>query len=322
VPITYGQAKETLSQYAGRGGVCPSDDRVNLFVREVLDYLLISGHYGNLHTFSFCAVKGCFTIPFELEVPLKVKIDGEIGSVWTKWYEFHASKTLERCMPAARALYEEANYYPTVYEVPEGGSKIGCVAICEEAEDSSIIVQGPDTSGREIITYHNGVQITGEYLSIKKGELRYTGATFGKITSIKKSKTKGYVQLLAVNPEKNQRTFLADYSPLETSPAYRRFRITDSQCKDTVKVTILGRIRLRDHYSDNDYIPFDNFYTLNLAGQVINANYNNAPDLAKAKDDALNNVIMKDNEHHRIENGVPIEVYPLTSAGAIKNIVF
>lgn len=321
MPLTYKSAKEILSKYAERGGVCADDRRVDLFVREVLDYLLISGHYGSIHKFCFCATRGCFTVPYELETPLKLKIDNEIGNVWDKWYEFHASKVLEACVPAGRALWEDPNYYPTVYDVPVGGARIGTLGTCEEREDAYIIVKGKDLTGREIITMHKGEQVVGEYLSIKKQEIRYTQNTFGQITDIVKTPTAGYVQLLWVRPTANTKGFLADYTPLEEAPQYRRFRITIPGCPAIAKVSVLGRIRLREKYADNDYIPFDNLYALNLAGQAVNANYNNAPDLAKAKDDMLTTVIEKDNQHHRIQNGQPIEVYPLTSAGAIRNII-
>lgn len=321
MPLTYKAAKEILSRYVERGGVCADDPRVDLFVREVLDYLLISGHYGSIHKFCFCAVKGCFTVPYELETPLKIKIDCEIGSVWDKWYEFHASKVLEQCVPAGKALWEDPNNYPTVYDLPAGGARIGALATCEEREDASIIVKGKDLTGREIITMHKGEQIVGEYLSLKKNEIKYTQTTFGEVTAIVKTPTAGYVQLLWVRPQSNAKGFLADYSPLEEAPSYRRFRVTLSECKPLSKVTILGRIRLREKYADNDYIPFDNVYALNLAGQHINAMYNDAPDLATAKDRKLSEVIEQDNQHHRIQNGQPIEVYPLTSAGAIKNII-
>ncbi len=321
MPLTWRQAKETLARYAGTGGLCADNSQVDTFTREVLDYLLMSGSYGNIHKFCFCAVKGCFTIPYELEVPLKIKVDGVIGSVWDKWMEFHTTKYLDSCVPMEQAAYEDANYYPTVYPVPDGGAQIGCLGFCEEDCTAHIIVQGKDPTGREIITDHKGEQIVGEYISIKKGVLVYTQNTFGDVTGIIKSPTVGYVQLLWVKPAFNLKGFLADYSPLEEQAAYRRFILTTPCGKAAYKVSILGRIRLREKYTDSDYIPFNNLYALSLAGQAVNANFNQNPDRAVAADKQLVDMIERENEYKKVSNGQPMEYFLPLSGGSIGNIV-
>ena len=59
--ITYGEAKSFLSRYAGTAGICATASGIDLFVKQVLDYLLVSGQHGNLRTFCFTAVDGCIT---------------------------------------------------------------------------------------------------------------------------------------------------------------------------------------------------------------------------------------------------------------------
>lgn len=322
MPILYGEAKNILSRYAGIGGKCPSAPDVDLFVRQVLEYMLISGQYGNIRKFCFNAVKCVFTAPPELEVPLKVKIDGKVGTVWDRWFEYHSARQLdENCLPADRALFEDPNRYVTAYEIPRGGARVGVSATCTEESDAHIIVQGKDVLGKDIFTFHEGEQISGELLRIRKGELRYTEQVFAKIEGIVKSKTNGYVQLLWVNPLTNLKGFLSDYSPLEETPSYRRYRITTPDCGDCVKVSVLARIKLKPAYADTDFIPFDSLYALQLAGQAMNSNYNDDVQTAKAKDDTYMNVVTKENEYKRVQNGQPIEVFHGLSAGLIKNIV-
>lgn len=321
MPITYKAAKEILSTYVGRGGVCADDPRVDLFTRQVLEYLLVSGSYGNVRKFCFCAVRGCFTIPYELETPLKIKIDGVVGNVWDRWFEFHSTDQLLGCIPADRSIFEDPNQYPTAYDLPPTGGRVGVLGTCTEDVGANVIVKGTDLTGREIVTVHNGNQIVGEYLSIRKGELVYTTAMFAKITAVLKSPTNGYVQLLWVRPDLNLKGFLSDYSPLETTPSYRRYQLTTPCPGENVKVSILGRIRLKEAYADNDYIPFDNVYTLQLAGQAVNSNFNNDPATAKAKDTMMLDMVNRENEIKRVNNGTPIEVWIPTSGGAIRNII-
>lgn len=324
--LTFRKAKEILAKYNKRGGTCVDDPSLNQFVIEVLQYMLWSGTYGNLREFCFCSQKGCITVPYELEAIEKVKIDGRIGSAWNSWFTYHAASTdFNGCPPVARALYQEQNYFPTVYDVPAGGAHIGIYGTCQEALDASIIIKGVDITGREIVTIDKGQQIVGEKLYIRKGEIRFTNARFANITAVVKTPTIGYANLLWIlpNPEPSlvKKGFLADYSPLEEVPAYRRYKLTDPCCNDNVQVTVLGRIRLKEAYTDNDIIPFESIYTINMAGQTINLSNNRALDLAQASGNITADLIEKENTYKKTEAGQPTEVFIPLSGGAIGNIV-
>lgn len=320
MPITFGQAKARLAQWAGKGGSSVTDPALNSFVREVLEYMLISGQYGNTRKFVFSAVKGVVTLPYELETPLKVKMGRSIGRVWDKWFEFYGYSDFEDCVEA-NAILEEPNYYPIVYDVPAGGAHIGTLGIDNEAEDAHIIVKGVDLTGRQIVTYHNGEQVVGEYLSIRKGQIMQSSVKFARIDEVVKTKTKGYVQLLWINPETTERGFLADYSPTEELPLYRRIRLK-IRCADVTEVSILGRIRLKEYYADNDLIPFDNLYSLSLAAQSINADENRDPQTAALKDQRLQTLIQRENESKQPKNiGQPIEMQLSMSGGSIRNSI-
>jgi hypothetical protein len=320
--ITYGEAKSFLSPYAGNAGIAATSSGVDLFVRQVLDYLLISGQHGNLRTFCFTAANGCITLPYELEVPLKVKIDEEVGTVHDKWFTFATQDILQDCIPAIDALREQAGTFPTIYDLPTLGANVGVYGTATEAAGANIVIMGKDPAGNEIFTNHKGVQYAGERLTIKSGEIRYTQAVFGTITGIVKSHTNGYATLVWIYPSTGQKGFLASYSPYEEKPAYRRFKLSNKYGSRTVKVSILGRIRLKENYADNELIPFDNTYTLALAAQTIQAQTNNDMETAVAKDRTLTAIIDRENDYKKMNNGRPIvDVYLPTSGGSIKNIV-
>lgn len=321
--LTFGEAKEVVAQYAGRGGKCTDSEEVSNFLLEVLDYMLISGAYGNYRKFCFIAERGCFTAPYEMEIPLKVKVDGEVAGTWDKWFEWHDTSTLDNCMDAHAALYEEPNRYPTVYNLPSGGAQVGVMATCTENENAHIVVKGKDPTGRTIITSHNGEQVVGEHLSLSSGTIRYTQNVFGEITEIYKEHTNGYVLLYWMRPQSNLKGFLADYSPYTINPRFRRFRLKSGCDSGSVfsKVSVLAKIRLKDKYADDDLIPFENRYALKLAAQGVHADYNDDVEVARAKDMKLMTVLERENSHKRMQNGQPIEVYKPTAGGAIQNIV-
>lgn len=316
--ITYGEAKKILSPYASVAGSC-DPQKIELFVMEVMQYLLYSGETGSLRKFTFHAKNGCFTLPYELEVPLKVKVGEQVGQVWSKWFEYHSDLNMGECSPAQTALYEEANTFPTVYDLPSCGAKVAALATCIESPDAHVIVKGLDMTGREVYTVHKGEKIHGEYLSLQKGKANTTNVLFGVITEISKSKTNGYVNLLWVNENLTQRGFLADYDPYEQNPGYRKVRIL-IPCPSLTKVSVLGRIRLKRYYADEDRIPFDNIRALTLAAQAVNSERNNQNDTAKYKNDQLQVTITNEATYKNVNTGIPIDTFRPTSMGSIPKL--
>lgn len=320
--LTFGQARRILAQYAGKGGKHPDTQEAYDFTIQILQYLLITGAHGNERKFVFNAVNGCFTAPYELEVPLKVKIDRRVGSVWSQWYEYHSSKELNgNGVFGGDALFQEPDYFPTVYDIPSTGARIAVQGTCEEAEDAHVIIQGKDTTGREVFTVHGGQEVSGEYLSIQRGNQRFSNVVFGQITGVTKTRTNGYVQLYWLSPSSNTKGFLADYSPIEEVPSYRRFKFTSQICPALAQLSVLGRIRLKQAYADTDRIPFENLYAIQIAGQAVNKQYGDDVATAQAKDQFMQELLTRENEYKRPTNGQPIECFHLTSPGSIKNIV-
>ena len=317
--LTFGKARRIVAQYAGKGGLSYHTQEVHDFLVEVMQYMLHAGQYGNTRKFCFHAVKGCLTLPYELEVPLEVKIDGAVGRVWNRWFEFNDSNPLSDCVPASIALVEDPNYYPTVYDVDCSHANVGVLATCEEDEGAHVLIQGKDLSGREIFTQHKGGEIKGEYLSIKRGRMNYTHTKFATITGVTKTETKGYVQMYAINPDTNARTFLSEYTPMDTVPSYRRYKLTHP-CPDICKVTVLGRIRVRDAYADNDKIFFDNILNIRTAAQTVHNMANSKLDAAAGYDTALQTNIERENSYRKPATNNPIRMNPVTAGSTIRNI--
>jgi len=321
VSITFGDAKILLAEFAARGGLCPDDPRVDLFVKSILQTLLFKGPNDCIRTFCFQARRGMITLPYELETPIKVLINNESGGTWSKWFSYYdTGHQDDRCILAGNALREDPNPYPTIYDLPAGGSRVAVMGVCDEAEDAHLIVRGKDPTGREIVTFQDGEQVVGEYLSIKKGQLRYTTVNFATITEVVKTKTAGYVQLYGYNPDTYLRYFLADYSPLEEIPRYRRFQLT-VECRENAEVKVIGRIRLKENYGDSEVLPIGNIYALKTAAQGMNLNDNNDIQGAIVKDQFAEKLLMQENQYKKVGSGQTIDVARVTSGGTIKNIM-
>lgn len=318
--LTFGDIKILVAEYAGKGGVCEDSPLATSFAWQVLEYLLIAGTYGSIRKFDFVVQDRFFTAPPELETPLKVKVNGQVGTVLSKWFDFRMSNgELEGGLDAGKALLEEANPVFTAFPLVPG-YRLGVLGTAAEDPEAFIIVQGTDILGTDIITSFEGEQVRGIKFRIKKGELRTTEVAIANITGIIKSKTKGYVQLYSYEKHVNQREFLGHYSPLEEKPSYKQFRI-GVPCPSRAYVSVLARIRLRENYTDNDIVPFDNRNIIKMAAQHLQAESNNDISVANYKSGQVNTMINNHAGHKSTNTGTPIEIYRPRSGAAIKNII-
>lgn len=323
--LTWLDAKTLLARYAAQGGKCVDDPEVHDFTYKVLQFMLYSGAAQELRRFDFVASQGVFTVPDEVESIIKLKVNGQVGNVWDKWFAYHQTNYLnardEDCIcPPSPALFEDPNYYPTAYDM-QCGLRVGILGHCQEDWDAHAIILGKDQSGREIFTDHKGVKLAGERLTITKGVLNYTQVKFGTITSVILSKTNGYKTLYAVDPVRGTRGFLSDYSPIETHPAYRRYKLVSQNCCPYVNLSLLARIRLKSSYADNDKIPFENLLAIQTAGQAVNSLFNSDGQTATQNIQAMDAVIEREQRHKKVNTGSPLSISGVTGPSRIQNIV-
>lgn len=320
--ITFGKAKEILQPYCGQSGKAFSSKELNSFTLKVLQYLLITGTPGGEKLFQINAGKGYFTAPYELETPLKLMVNGRVGGAVDKWFLFRSKPN--NCdnyldLECGDLIIEDPTEYYTVYDGPEE-FQIGVKGTQDEDCKAIAIPAGFDLSGREIFTQHKGAAISGELLEIKKNEIVWSNVFFNKITGFVKSITNGYVTCYWKDRDGNQ-GFLSDYSPADESPTYRRFKLNIPNCPPFSKISIIGRTRLKDYYADSDRIPFDNAYSVEVAGQQVKATGTDQLELSKGKDTFLQTLVERENTHKAVNNGKAVEVFYHTSGGTIKGIV-
>lgn len=322
--LTFGDVKKLTHIYAGPGGACEDTKEASLFARQVLEYMMLNGAWGSIRRFHFKAVKGCITLPPELETPLQVKIDGRAGTVWNQWMEFQSvtsDLTGQDCQPAGKALKFQPNSVYTAYPLPPTGTQLGVISTCNEDPDAYIIFQGNDVTGREIITTWKGQTVVGEKFTPKKGIMTYGQVPFAEITGVIKSKTKGYIQVWAVNPENESAMFLGDYSPLDERPQFKQAFVVGCNPSVITDVLVQGRIKLKSAYTDNDIVPFDSINTIKFTAQFLQAEENNNINVANYKDNRVDKMIESEASYKRVSPGTPVPTFAPLSGGAVRGIV-
>ena len=302
--ITMGRARQIIAEFTGKKGKCPESDAVRDFVMEVVERLLYKGAHGNLRKWEFCLSHQCFTAPPDMEVPLKVKIDGIIESVWSKWYEFHDVNSAEIDDSNFKpGLFEEVGDFFTVYDIPPSGARIAAIAAGAEKDDAEITIQGKDEHGRDIFTVQDGKQVHGEKIKISREDPVFTRKCFTKITGIEKSRTCHHVRLywqtVDCQNKPTARGMLSEFRPTDTVPSYRRFKVPHARADCPAKICVLGRVKMLESYHDNDILPVKSIGALRAMASVIQSEQNDRINEARFHNNSVDNILNDENEYHK-----------------------
>lgn len=319
--LTFGKAKEICQSYCGISGKAFDSKELHDFTLKTLQYLLITGSPGGEKLFDINTGRGFFTAPYELETPLKLLVNGRVGNAVNKWFEFRSKPpNCDRFLECADLIIEDTNVYYTAYDGPEE-FQIGIRANAIEC-NKVFIASGIDPSGREIFTQHKNTSQSGELLEIPENTatIVWTNVFFSKIIGVSKEVTNGYLSCYWRDRRGNI-GYLSDYAPVEETPSYRRFQLNIPNCPDPAKISIIGRTRLKPTYADNDRIPFDQLYAIEVAAQQIQSQSSKQLELAGSQDQFLQQLVERESTHKKLNNGLPIEQFFYTSGGTIQGIV-
>ena len=318
------RARQIVAEFAGKKGKCSESDAVRDFVIEVVERLLLKGAHGSLRKWEFCLAHQCFTAPPDLEVPLKVKIEGMVESVWSKWYEFHDVNSAEiQNSNYKPGLFEETGRYFTIYDIPSCGARVSAIPGGTEKEDAEITIQGLDPEGREIFTIRDGKQVHGETIKISRDEPIFTQKTFGKITGVEKSRTCHHVRLYWQTVDCNNkflaRGLLSEYRPNDTLPSYRRFKVPQASPDCIAKICILGRVKMLESYHDNDILPVSSLGALRSMATLIQSEQNNRINEARFHNSSVDKILNDENEYYKTGEE-PLDFVWDTSPGRNENL--
>jgi hypothetical protein len=321
--LTFGKAKELCQPYCGASGKAFDSKELHDFTIKALQYLLIAGSPGGEKLFEINAGPGFLTVPYELESPLKMIVNGRVGNSVNQWFEFRSKpNNCDRYLDCADLIIENTSSFYTAYDGPDSGFQVGIKATQSGECNKCFIVSGQDASGREVFTQHKGAHISGELLEVPENAamIKWTNVFFTKITGVVKEYTSGYLTCYW-RDHKGNVGFLSDYSPVETAPSYRRFQLNIPNCPEFSKISIIGRTRLKESYMDNDRVPFSNFYNIEICAQQIQSQLSKQPELASQQHNFLKEMVELENTHKKINNGLPIEQFYYTSGNLIQGIV-
>ena len=229
-----------------------------------------------LDTLDICSDdKGFVTLPSFVGTVLSVNINGYPAMFRNSWYEFSVNGLGSyNCGPACGYSWDDKMWTSTFQQLKDWSL---LAALCEDATDGNgsleLIVEGETMDGNlnqkmALTIPTTGASTPGVRLKLLNGYAATDPAVtyFKKITAVTKPVTRGYVKLLAFQPEQfSSAVQIGYYAPNETNPRYRRISI-GQPCK-CVRV----RYRKSDMALVNDYdrVPLPSFQaTLDLIKSI------------------------------------------------------
>ena len=274
--ITLAEALETFASEIGCGGENARKDLIGK-VRQALEFLLFNGGGNILREWVVTARNGKFTLPLDLENPIKYKLGrtaqcGIHGAFNSPYYSY-GSQSIANCCGYEewdKSKFEiKANKVATQFQPPEKGIQI--VATTRDCKDvgKHIMVNGQRCKN-QILPLHNGYKTGGELLHIyheDDNDKKYSSFIFDNITGIVKDLTCSYVMLSGIDQCTGCWYFLSHYTPDEEVPQYTEVEMFNCGMGGTCdfEIHILGRVQTGIRYiRDEDILPIASVELLRL----------------------------------------------------------
>ena len=262
-------ARKAVAKYV-LGGRCFSDSSVLNAINESIEILIDEGDWKHtVQKIVMATTNKCIALPKGVETILKANYCRNPMNVWTHGWEFLSSGpgTLE--YGGDNGIYNDMadmGWHPTFY--PLGGLSLKLLALSTDASDVDLKIKiwgragilqeevfdnlSPDGRGESlgIIQWDGGVDgsLDKSVYSVSK-----TANDYRQITRIEKPVTNGYVTLVGIDDDDNI-AFLAKYSPLETVPSYRRYRVTGMGKTEASNIVMLVKMGYYPLVNDEDVL--------------------------------------------------------------------
>lgn len=327
--ITFGSLLELIAPSLGRAGTGNCDftnPSVRLKAVSLLqEYVQRSG---SLKKWEIYSRNNIVTLPRDLALIRKVKINDEVSTVHSPWYEFFdqlAPREFENCGNWQKGIRQEVNTFPTVYDVdPRGAYVLADLGKrCKTSTTGYTIIKGicADT-GEDVYTTHKGELIHGERLDLEQGFSKRTTRRFKVVTDISKSETDDYVKYFQQIDKSHKPTMLSLMTPKETNAEFRRARILDQRCnpRECYKLNILGSVNVLFDYHDNDVVPITDLPGIETLADAKQSSKGNNLAAAGFKYQLADKQIEDSNQYSRTQDN-SLDVDYESSPGSIDYLV-
>jgi hypothetical protein len=326
---TFGQILQIVAPYIGKSGIgeCSFTDPIaRLKVATLIqEYVQRSG---TLRKWCLYSRDNIITLPRDLALILKVKINGAVEPVHSKWYEYYDTMNPSEfdCPNEWQSgVIQEVNNFPTVYNLSHHGAHVLAEIGkgCKSVDGAYTIIQGISAdTGEDVYTTYKGETIHGERLDLEAMTAKRTRTRFKTITNITKTETNDYVKYYQQVDKSQTPTVLSMLAPKEIIGEFRRAKILTTKCNPSqcYKLSVLGRVQIRSDYHDNDIVPITDINSLLSLAQAQQSTLNNNLQAAGFKYQLLDRQIEDEQMYNRVSDN-SLDINFESSPGSIDELL-
>ncbi len=240
---------------------------------------------------------GYITLPYDVETPLQLNIDGYSTFARDQWFRYHANGPgAHTNIDSYNSFWDDVGNSPLARDITTA-DYIQVVGTHVEDATKVIRIFGQDENGDEIVTSSGrGIELgIGDTSAIK----------ISKVYSISKDVTVGVVRLLL----QTQGCLIGQYMPQETNPTFRRIRVPVNSTIDLIYTR-----RTVDVSSLYDYIPLESKLAMVSALRAVKC-YEQTDDIQKGQAyEAQVERIMKENQNAKaVRSGIGFQIRNFSS---------
>lgn len=295
--LTFAELKDEVRSAIG---IC-SEEKARQSAIDVLRWFQNEGSFGGLKKVKVFA-KDCYiTLPADIDIPKKVLINDNPRPVRNFWQEFNDVNSFDSaeyhdkdclCDFESGGIRIEASTFATQYDLPKTGGYVYFspiivpgVPLYKEKDGLEGVVHGTESStGRDVSLAHDNQLLRGEVLNISSSSPLYSTVKYKEISNIIKPQTLNRIGLYWSEDLSDSCNggLLAEFSPFETRGVFRRiyvpevkkiynksFGTLDSYYDCGVCLTILGTVKIKNYYDDNELVPFDLSHNFKLIAKAL-----------------------------------------------------
>ena len=343
--ITLADARTFLGPYVDGGGTCDTaiiDLRINEASERIWPKLDLRA---SLRRVNALVRNNSFCLPYDVVSVLAVNTDGTPASIMSQAYEFSSAGPGDLACAVTSALTPSRNVvelgeFPTQFDPPVvrvadadgdfGNGTWDCdnylLAFSTEIDDTTtpLTVRGLDARNDELFTNSEpGVEVPiNRWTQGVEGKITNLTAAmasakpFRQISQVYKPVTKGPVTLYAYRPATGAMFLLSKMTPEETTPTYRRFKLTGiakplvnadgTQTRDLCLVSMLCKVAWRRATRATDILFVQSLSALKMMCQALNFENQGVFDRAQAYETLALRILLDQKKENDAVTNVPL----------------
>lgn len=282
------ELKNRIAPYVGSGRNA-QDPQVLEYINRAVELLMEKGDWSHsVHRLKMQVANGHIALPYGYSTVLKHAHCESPMLQWSMGYEFLGSGpgAIDFGNDSGRVGdLVDADWHPTWHPLGNFPMKIAAFSLYPQDVGKVITIRCTDSLGNTMgppwfeagsalqlpisswgVSSTTGAPAEGV---IDLPDARFSVETIYSIWDVQKPETKGYITLVAGLPDENKFGFLAKWMPLETSPRYRRYRVTGYRHDHLVQGTegtllILAKREFNPLRYDDEVVPIQHTYAIQL----------------------------------------------------------